>query len=225
MSKEKRNLILVFSLVAIAAIGVIVFLLIFNLAGKDSLGFEVVKVLTQFLLVGVLGVLISLLVQNYNRQRDKEVLINDLRKTVLTDLITSYSNTKRARRIIMGNRLSNESLPYKTYDEQLRNIIATQLAFELITHQVMTFQTYFGENAKPIINNVTRMEKYLGGIINEYKDVLKEQSQIPETLFLHTIPKLTSSMGQKDKEADDFKSEFVEPYRKAVKEIRRQVLT
>jgi hypothetical protein len=224
MSTEKRNLILVFSLIAAAAIGGIVFLLVFDLAKKDSVGYEIVKVLAQFLLVGVLGVLISLLVQNYNRQRDKEGLVNDLRKTVLTDLITAYSDTKRARRIIMGNRLADERLLYKIYDEQIRNIIATQLAFELITHQITTHQAYFGKNVKLIISNVTRMEKYLGDIINEYKDVLKGQSQIPETLSLSSLPELSSSMG-KEKEADNFKKEFVEPYRATVDEIRQQVLT
>jgi hypothetical protein len=224
MSTEKKNLILVFSLIATAAIGGIIFLLGLDLAKKDSVGFEVVKVLAQFLLVGVLGVLISLLVQNYNRQRDKEGLVNDLRKTVLTDLITAYSDTKRARRIIMGNRLSNEKLPYKIYDEQIRNIIATQLAFELITHQITTHQSYFGKNVKLIISNVTKMEKYLGDIIDEYKDVLRGQSQIPEILSLSSLPKLSSSMG-KEREANNFKKEFVEPYRATVEEIRQQVLT
>lgn len=152
------------------------------------------------------------------------MLVNDLRKMVLTDLITSYSDTKRARRILMGNRLSKERLTYNIYDEQIRNIIATQLAFELITHQITTHKAYFSKNAQAIINNVTSMEKYLGEIIDEYKDVLKGEEQIPTTLAIASLPKLSASMG-KENEANNFRKEFVEPYRAAVAEIRKQVLT
>lgn len=59
MTTEKKNLILVFSLVGAAAIGGIIFPVASGQAVKDGVGFEIVKVLTQFLLVGVLGVLIS----------------------------------------------------------------------------------------------------------------------------------------------------------------------
>jgi len=224
MSTEKKNLILAFSIVGVIAIGVIIFLVASKRAVKDTVEFEIVKVLVQFMLVGVLGVLISLLVQNYNRQRDKGVLVNDLRKTVLTDLITAYSDTKRARRILMGNRLADDRLTYKIYDEQIRNVIATQLAFELIAHQLKTHEAYFGKHAESIIVNVTRMEKYLGEIIDEYKDVLKAEVQIPTTLTIASLPKLSSSMG-KEKEANNFGKEFVQPYRSAVAEIRKQVLT
>jgi hypothetical protein len=223
MSTEKKNLILAFSIVGVIAIGVIIFLVASKRAVKDTVEFEIVKVLTQFTLVGVLGVLISLLVQNYNRQRDKEVLVNDLRKTVLTDLITAYSDTKRARRILMGNRLAGDRLTYKIYDEQMRNVIATQLAFELIAHQLKTHKAYFGKQAESIIDNVTRMEKYLGEIIDEYKDVLKAEVKIPTTLTIASLSTLGSSMG-KEKEANNFGKEFVQPYRSAVAEIRKQVL-
>ena len=224
MSREKKNLILVFSFVGIAAVGGIIFLVVSKRAVKDSLEFEIAKVLAQFLLVGVLGVLISLLVQNYNRQRDKEVLVNDLRKTVLNDLIKAYSDTKRARRILMSNRLADGILTYQIYDEQIRNVITTQLAIELIAHQIKTHEAYFGKQVKSIIDNVTRMEKYLGGIIGEYKDVLKEEAQIPTILSVASLPNLNSSMG-KEKEENNFGKEFVEPYRSAVAEIRKQVLT
>jgi hypothetical protein len=234
MPKEERTLILVFSIVVVVALVGIVLLPALDLAKKDTIGFEIVKVLTQFLFVVVIGVLISLFVQNYNRQRDqevkendrqreKEILINDLRKTVLIDLITAYSDTKKARRILMGNRLSDQRIPYKIYDEQMRNIIETQLALELLTHQIKTFKAYFGENVdKLIIDKVTMMEKFLGDIIDDYKDALKGQSQIPETIVLNSLQKLNSSMG---KEKLDFGNQFVEPYRVAVKEIRQQVLT
>jgi hypothetical protein len=223
MSKEKKTLILVFSTVGAAAIGGII-LLIVSGKGTSGIGLEIAKALTQFLLVGVLGVLISLLVQNFNRQRDKEVLVNELRKTVLTDLITAYSDTKKARRILMGNRLSDERLTYAIYDEQIKNIIATQLAFELITHQITTHKDYFGVNSEAIIRNVTAMEKYLGAIIDEYKDSLKGEARIPATLAIASLPKLSSSMG-KEQEANNFLKEFVEPYRSTVAEIRKQVLT
>lgn len=221
MPNEKRNLILVFSIVAVTTLGGIIFL---RNALNITVDYEIAKALTQFLLVGVLGVFISLLVQNYNRQRDKDVLINDLRKTVLTDLITAYSDTKRARRIIMGNRLRGGNLPYKVYDEQIKNIITTQLALELITHRIKTFPTYFGKDVKSkVIDNVTNMEKYLGEIIDEYKDVLTEQSQIPETLKLVDLSKLNSSVSRRNEDSN-FTPKFVEPYRTAVEEIRNQIL-
>lgn len=221
MSIEKKVLILVFSIVAIA---VIIGIGILRNASQGNVDFEIAKALTQFLLVGVLGVLISLLVQNYNRQRDKDVLINDLRKIVLTDLITAYSDTKRARRIIMGNRLYGDVIPYKIYDEQIRNIIATQLALELLNHQITTFRNYFGEDVNLIVANITKMEKYLGEIINEYKDALKGQSQTPETLTLASLPKLSSSMG-KENEASNFLEKFADLYKITVEKIRQQVLT
>ncbi len=222
MSNKKLAQIL--SLIAAVAIVLIVALLSFRPAQKDSIAFEVVKILVQFLFVGVLGVIISLLVQNYNRQRDKELLVNDLRKAVLANLIRAYSDTKKARRIIMGNRLSKGMIPYRIYDEQMRSIIDTQLALEILNHQIATSHTYFGRNVKEvIIKNIEAMEKYLGQIIDEYKDSVQKFEKYPETLTFSSLPKLGSTMGR-EKELNNFRQEFVMPYRAAVAEIREQIL-
>jgi len=151
-------------------------------------------------------------------------LINDLRKAVLKDLIRAYSDTKKARRILLGNRLAGGVIPFKVYDQELRNVIDTQLALEILNHQITTSQKYFGAKAgKTIIADVEAMEKYLGEIIDEYKDSLKGYDETPETVELTKLPKLASSMGRENESAN-FRGRFADCYRSAVAEIRKQIL-
>jgi hypothetical protein len=221
---RSKHPIVLLSFIAALTLSAILITVLTSSAKSGSLSFELIKLLVQFFLVGVLGVVISLLVQNYNRQRDREILINELRKAVLTNLIRAYSDTKKARRILMGNRLAKNSLPFKVYDQELRNIIDTQLALEILNHQITTSQRHFGENAdEKIIANVEAMEKYLGEIIDEYKDCMTSFNNLPESLQLSSLPKLAATMG-KENEASNFRKQFVTCYRKAVAEIRKQIL-
>jgi len=207
----------VFTLLVIAA------LIYFKVADDPKLGFEIVKLLVQFFLVGILGVVISLLVQKYNRQRDKELLINDLRKTVLNSLIRAYSDTKKARRIFMANRLEEDKVFYKIYDEQLKFLIEIQLSLEILVHQIKISQVYFGQNAENnVIQKITTMEKYLAKIIDEYKDSLKNSTAIPEYISLNDYPTISLWVG-KENEENNFLKDFVTFYREAVEEIRRQI--
>lgn len=220
---RKLTLVVLASIAAVTLIAIAAILL-YALPPHGSMRFEIVKLLGQFFLVGVLGVVISLLVQDYNRQRDKEMLINDLRKTVLRDLIRAYSDTKKARRILMGQRLAGGTIPFAVYDQEMRNVIDTQLALEILNHQIMTSQKYFGPNVKKtIIDEVEAMEKYLGSIIDEYKDSLTSYAETPDTVTLEKLPELASSMG-KSNESVGFRARFADPYRSAVAEIRKQIL-
>lgn len=218
-----RKLMLIFAAIGACVLGAAVALVCFGLAGRGTLGFEIVKLLVQFLLVGILGVLISLLVQNYNRHRDREVTINDLRKAVLARLIRAYSDTKQARRIIMAHRLNDGTrLTYEVYDEQMKSISQTQLALEILNHEIQTLRVYFGDRSGRIIENIGKMEKFLGDIIDEYKDSLQSVDSDPEHIPLASLPTLGSSMGKTNE--NNFRTRFVEPYREAVATIRNQIL-
>ncbi len=220
---NNKKLTIALSLIGIFTLGAIVLLLGLGQTASGTIGLEIFKLLSQFFLVGILGVVISLIVQKYNRHRDKELLINDLRKTVLSNLIRAYSDAKKARRIFMANRLSEDKILYKIYDEQLKCLIDIQLSLEILIHQIKTSQIYFGPNAEvKIIDNITAMEKNLGEIIDEYKDSLKESEVIPEHIQLKNLKVMSLWVGKRN-EADNFRKKFVNTYREAVGEIRNQI--
>jgi hypothetical protein len=217
-----RRLALVFGGVAGIVAAILAWLVVTDRVAKDTLGFEAAKLLIQFLLVGVLGLILSLLVHDHNRRRDRELLVNDLRRSLLENLIRAYSDTKRARRVIMAHRMAHGTLPYAIYDAQMGKIIDTQLSLELLHHQVTTSHAYFGEECGQIRDDIRKMEKFLGEIIDEYKDVLRGASGYPDRVSLPQLPQLGSMMG-KEHEMHRFQPDFVLPYRSAVAKIREQI--
>lgn len=219
MTNKRLTIILCF--IGALTLGAIAFLVI--KFPDEKLASETVKLLIQFFLVGILGVVISLLVQKYNLRRDKELLINDLRKTVLKNLIRAYSDTKRTRRIFMASRLSGDLVAHKIYDEQLKSLNEIQLSLEILIHEIRNSQVYFGNNPEEtVISKITSMEKHLSEIIDEYKDSLKKVKAVPEFIELNDFPVIKSWVG-KENEAKFFTKNFVISYRQAVEEIRRLI--
>ena|SRR5215213_3674438 len=225
MSKEEKLLRAFLIVIVALVIGTIALLINSGGWNKDTEGFEFIKLLAQFLFVGVIGVIISVLVQNYYRERERNILINGFRKDILNDLIRTYSDIKKARRIIRASRLDNDKLVYKNYDEQLRAVIDAQLALEIIYSKVEMFPVYFGKNEKTAIrDNITKMEKYLSNLIKEYEKSLLALGNEPDVLPLASLPVLNGVL-QRTKDNESIRQQFFDPYSAAVKEIRSQIFS
>lgn len=223
MTNKKLTFIL--CLIGVLTLSIIVWAFPSKDAKGGTLELEVFKLLAQFFLVGILGVVISLIVQKYNRQRDKELLINDLRKTVLEKLIHAYSDTKKSRRIFMANRLKGNKILFILFDEQMRNLVDIQLSLEILVHQIKTSRIYFGSAVdENIIDKITVMEKYLGDIIDEYKDSLLKFATTPKYIEIDKFETIKLWFGREHEERN-FRKIFVYSYREAVEEIRRQIWT
>ncbi len=125
-------LLIVFILLIIVPIANI---LVFRNSPDDQsrLIFEYVK----FIIIGLLG---GLLIQEYNRRRDKDKALNEFRKNILNNLTRAYFKIKRARRILDGNITKNtKEISYLAYETQIKDIIDAQLEFEYLHGQLATY--------------------------------------------------------------------------------------
>lgn len=176
----------------------------------------------QFLFVGVLGSIVTLSIQAYQRDREKRATANEFRRSILSKLIRSYSATKKAKRIIRSKCIAGGKLDYGVYDVQLKSLIDTQLELEILNHEVKTAAQLF-DHAKDLQNAIQSMEKSLSEVVDEYKDSLLRSECVPDVVQLGVLPMMEAFLG-KTKDALNFGEQFVTPYRKAVEIVRAQIL-
>jgi hypothetical protein len=83
-----------------------------------------------------------------DEERRREEYRQELRKTTLTQVTVSYTEVKRARRLIRGLalRVASDQPPAvlaSDYDKQMVAIIDAQLRFENLVHDVETSAAVF----------------------------------------------------------------------------------
>ncbi|HEX5717352.1 MAG TPA: hypothetical protein VF179_14425 [Thermoanaerobaculia bacterium] len=145
----------------------------------QELGKELGKLTGQVTLVAVLG---GIIVQEYNRRRERSEAVNEFRKTVLRNLIHAYAGAKKSRRLLRARcRLRNQlqgddiriEIPRLVYEEQMGSVNEIQLELEMLVHELNTFSDAFSTR-NLIRGSVHKMQKYLGTIITEYEKSLRE---------------------------------------------------
>ena len=103
------------------------------------------------------------------------------------------------------------------YDDSLEKINSCQLGLEIILKSIKTNQSIF-TNYDSIINNISVMEKYLGHLITEYEDIRKEPS-----LSIKDLMHVKQMLGNASSD-NPFKTKFIEPFKNAISEIRKELL-
>lgn len=92
-----KKIVLVFLVILIFASLLAWLLLASNNPQTRELGKELGKIIGQAVFAALAG---GIIVQEYNRQRERNAAINEFRKTVLRNFIRAYVGTKKSRRLL-----------------------------------------------------------------------------------------------------------------------------
>ena len=189
---KRLSFVLIPILVIVVAGSLIYLFFPADITHQNNLRFEFVKFLIQLLIIVILG---GILIQEYNRSRERIKNLNEFRKTLLTNLIQAYFKVKKARRILAANTISansnKEEIPCSVYEAQIIEIIDAQLEFENHYYQLNTFRyTFSSESIKKLIPKAERMEKYLNELIKEYRELKVPFSSSSPAIDTSKLPKL-----------------------------------
>ncbi|HEX5151231.1 MAG TPA: hypothetical protein VFW07_07265 [Parafilimonas sp.] len=238
---NKWIIIVLVGLGVISIAGLIILDKRFTLDDK-SFGREVGNMFLQIISVGVVGTILSLLLAKYNKQQEELLKRNELirisnentnqfKKEIIQQLNKIYSNTKSVRRML---RAKGFSIPYydalekedailrlKVYDNAVEQLNSFQLELEMILKELETNGSSFSD-ANSISGFITQMERYLGNIVSEYEE--KRTTGVDKNSLemknLNEIKTLIEHTGEKS----EFRLGFIEPYKKAVGAIRKELL-
>ncbi|WP_157464960.1 hypothetical protein [Deinococcus apachensis] len=187
------------------------------LRGASNLGganLELVKWGLQVLTVGVIGIVVSLMTQEWNRQRTRLETLETTRLKFYEDLIAAHVNNKRARRLLRAFKsVSPENknlhlITAKVYDDYLAVINNVQLELESLNRRLNSTPVLFLKR-EVIGVHISIVEEALKRLVSEYErnryhftfphstmaignlrvldDYLKpyDQSDIAKTIFRH----------------------------------------
>jgi hypothetical protein len=181
---------------------------------RGQIGFELAKTLLQVLVIVVFGGAVSLLIEDFNRQRARADAQNELRKSLLNQLIRAHKDTKRARRLLRAKK------SISSYDEQLEVINDIELNIESITEEIQTARFVFS-NPDDVIANLQSMANYLRDLIKEYENV---RPKLPEEALenISTLSQLYDFV--RPYEEGKFSTEFSKKYGEALEIIQHDIL-
>jgi hypothetical protein len=192
-------------------------------------GKEVAKSLLQLVFVSVLGTLVSLLVNEYNRQRRRVENLEEFRKNLLSKLHRSYADAKRTRRLLRagafipsyyGTLNEEAQVNVEFYDAQARVLNDVQLDLEIIAKDAETNPYAFSE-PKAVQQPIRTMEERLKLVIKEWQKV--RGNFVPEEeIRIKSLPVLMDFVAPSDK--SQFALCFIGNYVEAVKSLRRDIL-
>lgn len=223
----KKLLLSFIATVTILGIIIILFLTSGHQKAKDF-GFELAKLSTQLILIVVFG---GILIQEYNRKRERKQALNDFRKMILRELIRAYADAKKARRLLRAKCVSkandkNEDvgeIPYVVYEEQIHNINDVQLRLEILVDEIDTFKEAFTNEVK-LKEQLDTMEKYLRRLISEYEKISSTNGHL-ECIPLARLNRLSHFIRRgTGTEKSQFGKEFTPVFLKSLELIRAESL-
>jgi hypothetical protein len=225
-------------------------LLFFRHAAQGSLGFEAAKSLLQLGVVAGVGAVISILVFEYQHERQaldkaadikRQALENErdfdrkrmeYRETLLLSILSkamdAYGRAKKARRILRGRAGSTEGQgrvvlvdQYDTFFDMLND---AQLDLENLARDVETSAKAFSEPAV-LVKHLRSMDAYLGELIGEYEDSRHRFSGDAPSLSLSLRElSLLEDFLKPTKKDSKFMRYMVIPYHEVQKGIRADLL-
>ncbi|HJP91274.1 MAG TPA: hypothetical protein VJ875_04915 [Pyrinomonadaceae bacterium] len=222
------------TIITILAVFFAAFLIASDRSGAYNVRIELAKLLIQLVLIVILGGVVSLVIQGFNRRRERNLAWNEFRRTVLSRLIRAYFDTKKARRILETNLVVSANngeeirrIPFEVCDSQFECISVAQLELEHLVYELETFDHVFSEeNRKSIIQSIRSMEESLSDLMFEYRNLKQKTDSAIEHLDLGTFPKLRAALtvGSPKSSDDIFKEIFVQPFHLSVNLIRKDIL-
>lgn len=190
------------------------FIAFIDTTARDQIGLELAKTLLQVVVIVVFGGAVSLLTENFNLQRAKSNAQNELRKSLLNQLIRSHKDTKRARRLLRAKKsLAN-------YDEQLEVINDTELNIESIAEEIQAASFIFS-NPNDLIGNLKSMTNYLRLLIEEYENV---RPKLHEEAFDNISVLIQLNDFVRPYNEGTFNTNFSKKYREALELIQHDIL-
>lgn len=197
----------------VSIIGVF-FIAFIDTTARDQIGLELAKTLLQVVVIVVFGGAVSLLTENYNLQRAKSNAQNELRKSLLNQLIRSHKDTKRARRLLRAKK------SLVNYDEQLEVINDTELNIESIVEEIQAASFIFS-NPDDLIGNLKSMTNYLRLLIEEYENV---RPKLHEEAFDNISVLIQLNDFVRPYNEGTFSTNFSKKYREALELIQHDIL-
>ena len=212
---------LVIILVTAAAVYLIIYFhnsyAFFEPKNKDTLIVESAKALMQLTAVAILGGWIKFLYDKATEQRRQAEKANEIRKTILDELIAARSLVEESRR-----KYRVEPPGPKEYKKAIMSILEARLKLSLVWHEVQSLE-YLFSTPHSITKQIKAMKDYLDKLIGEYEEKVKKS----EILFDSGRGDGTSVFERFLGEDED--SEYIvdfldKAYRPAVREIRKDLL-
>jgi len=199
-------------------------------------GFEVAKLTAQLMLIAFFG---GILLQEYNRRRERKEARNEFRKSILKDLHGVYTDTKKARRNLRAKcskTATGKTISPSDYREEMQNINDAQLRLEIILLEIETFKVAFSETQTTTIKGVTKelpklwfpvkkMEKCLDSLITEYENALSTNTdtQPLDCAKLKAMNQFTVKTAQMNKN-NRFKADFAEMFKDSLEILKTENL-
>ena len=199
---------------------------------------EVAKSLLQLGVVSVVGVVVSVLVFEYQRARnntDKQRDIDrkaleyreELLKTVLARAMSNYSQAKKARRMFRARGrdrhpdLDVDIVVPDEYDRCMEAVNDAQLDLENLSRDVRNSSVAFTRPDK-IVDSIRSMEKYLSDLVGEYEAHRGTQMLRLQKLLLDDLPLLQNFLLSAAQ--SEFKPMVIMPYHEVQDAIRQDLL-
>jgi hypothetical protein len=176
--------------------------------GKEistKLNKEVFTLLAQLVLISGIGGFVSLAITEFTRAREKRQQERELARKIFSDLVETYNETKRVRRLLRAQARSwdEKSKEYVVdkaeYVTLLQRLNDAQLQFEFYARYTKGNQKIFGINSQKIAANIKLAEKYIGKIISEWEDNLPTFHGDPAAKLLDELTILHKFIDDADK--------------------------
>ena len=217
--------------VLLALVGVLHFLIAGG-SWAEGLDKDIYKLTYQFLLFIVIGGALSLLYERFTalrearegkreRERDAREQRRLRLQTIHRDLLSAFSQVKKARRLLRALAVksfddptpSTDMVEADEYAKQMLTIIDAQLVLETYVKEAKADILF--ESIPGLGDALRQAEKYLGGLIKEFESNFRRFEGVPRTRSLKDLEVLSDFIVHK-KESEHFKPEFTRPFRRAL---------
>lgn len=217
-------------LVASAALFVLLFTTIDQTA-RATVKTEVLKVLLQLAAIGVIGGFVTWILNERSKEKERilsdksrkeerdavqqqkqaerQTALNDFRRSAIARVVTATNVVRKAPLLIESHRSK------KTYGEQVRAVLDAKLDLSLVRHEQESSSAF--TRPDNIDAEIWKMEDYLKGIVDEWKDQYMSLPSPPADAWdaIKALPALA------DLRNGDEKSLFANNYIAGHKEVLR----
>jgi hypothetical protein len=192
--------------VTVVSFLLVIAIIIFPGFFKGRLDYDIFKLTYQFLLLTVIGGLVTFLFSFYIRLREEQARQKEqatakrkeersLQRRFYNEFTGAYNEGKKIRRFLRARtrKLSTSNqhqeiilLKTERYDELLKELTILQLKFEFFYDEVSSNPELFAAgDVKSLAENLKKMEEYLNQMVGEYEQCY---TLYPNQYFLEEVP-------------------------------------
>jgi hypothetical protein len=200
---------------------------------RKSIEDEIFKITYQFLLVVVIGGLLSYEYKRREQATASREAGRVLQREMLTKVIKAYGDAKKVRRLLRAKAIgrlgtSEAVVRKKPFQQQMELLMDIQLEFEALKHRAEHNPDLFPGK---LATNLKIMESYLNNILEDYECKFKE-STLPQpepTLVLDKFLRVKEftaflSVKTEKEEKQSFAVNFQGPFHNTVKSLQELII-